>query len=63
MALRERLVREGGLTGSLPEEGVSNQQNFQDMKARNARARATARRSFPARSQSSFTGGHSAFNS
>src|SRR5499427_4252230 len=34
MALRERLVRENGVTGSLSEDVISNQQSFQDMKAR-----------------------------
>ena len=34
MALRERLVRESGLTGPLNEDAISNQQGFQDMKAR-----------------------------
>lgn len=34
MALRERLVRENGLTGSLTEDAISNQQGFQDMKSR-----------------------------
>src|SRR6185312_14945158 len=34
MALRERLVRENGLTGALADDGISNQQGFQDMKAR-----------------------------
>src|SRR5678809_1493446 len=34
MALRERLVREGGMTGALAEDAISNQQGFQDMKAR-----------------------------
>jgi len=34
MALRERLVRESGMTGALPEDVISNQQGFQDMKAR-----------------------------
>ena len=32
MALRERLVRDNGLTGSLADE--NNQQGFQDMKQR-----------------------------
>src|SRR5918996_1086083 len=34
MALRERLVRESGLTGPLNDDIISNQQGFQDMKAR-----------------------------
>src|SRR5687767_5677789 len=34
MALRERLVRESGLTGALNDDAISNQQGFQDMKAR-----------------------------
>ena len=34
MALRERLIREGGLTGPLTDDAISNQQGFQDMKAR-----------------------------
>src|SRR5215204_2098927 len=34
MALRERLVREGGMTGALAEDAISNQQGFQDMKSR-----------------------------
>ena len=34
MALRERLVRENGMTGTLAEDPISNQQGFQDMKAR-----------------------------
>jgi len=34
MALRERLVRENGMTGALAEDPISNQQGFQDMKAR-----------------------------
>jgi len=34
MALRERLVRETGLTGPLNDDGISNQQGYQDMKAR-----------------------------
>ncbi len=35
MALRERLIRDGGMTAPLTEEaGLSNQQGFQDMKAR-----------------------------
>src|SRR4026209_1261261 len=34
MALRERLVREAGTTAPLSEEAISNQQRFQDMKAR-----------------------------
>src|ERR687896_1134837 len=34
MALRERLIREGGMTGPLTDDGISNQQGFQDMKAR-----------------------------
>ena len=34
MALRERLVRESGMTGALAEDAISNQQGFQDMKAR-----------------------------
>ncbi|HEX3183827.1 MAG TPA: CpaF family protein [Pyrinomonadaceae bacterium] len=34
MALRERLVREGGLTAPLADDAISNQQGFQDMKAR-----------------------------
>src|SRR5918998_2876766 len=34
MALRERLVRDNGLTGPLSEDVISNQQGFQDMKAR-----------------------------
>src|SRR6187549_2500001 len=34
MALRERLVRDGGMTGPLSEDAISNQQGFQDMKAR-----------------------------
>jgi pilus assembly protein CpaF len=34
MALRERLVRESGLTGPLSDDVISNQQGFQDMKAR-----------------------------
>src|SRR6187402_3118275 len=34
MALRERLVREGGMTGPLTDDAISNQQGFQDMKAR-----------------------------
>src|ERR1044072_5447266 len=34
MALRERLVREGGNTAPLSEDAISNQQSFQDMKAR-----------------------------
>ncbi|HET8783352.1 MAG TPA: CpaF family protein [Pyrinomonadaceae bacterium] len=34
MALRERLIREGGVTGPLTDDVISNQQGFQDMKAR-----------------------------
>jgi len=34
MALRERLVRENGVTGTLSDDPISNQQGFQDMKAR-----------------------------
>jgi pilus assembly protein CpaF len=34
MALRERLIREGGMTGPLTDDVISNQQGFQDMKAR-----------------------------
>ena len=35
MALRERLVRDtNGLTGSLTDDAISNQQSFQDMKSR-----------------------------
>src|SRR6476620_9376279 len=34
MALRERLIREGGMTGPLNDDGISNQQGYQDMKAR-----------------------------
>src|SRR5918994_5180994 len=34
MALRERLVRETGITAPLSEDSISNQQGFQDMKAR-----------------------------
>src|ERR1044072_6907643 len=34
MALRERLVRESGMTGALADDAISNQQGFQDMKAR-----------------------------
>src|SRR5678809_912526 len=34
MALRERLVRESGMTGALAEDTISNQQGFQDMKSR-----------------------------
>jgi pilus assembly protein CpaF len=34
MALRERLIREGGMTGPLTDDNISNQQGFQDMKAR-----------------------------
>ncbi|HET6973714.1 MAG TPA: hypothetical protein VFH96_06785 [Pyrinomonadaceae bacterium] len=34
MALRERLVRESGMTGALADDVISNQQGFQDMKAR-----------------------------
>src|SRR6186997_1665603 len=34
MALRERLIRDGGMTGPLTEDAISNQQGFQDMKAR-----------------------------
>ncbi len=34
MALRERLVRESGTTAPLSEDVISNQQGFQDMKAR-----------------------------
>ena len=34
MALRERLVREAGTTAPLSEDVISNQQGFQDMKAR-----------------------------
>src|SRR6187431_3071506 len=34
MALRERLVRENGMTGALADDAMSNQQGFQDMKAR-----------------------------
>src|SRR5258705_7060835 len=34
MALRERLVRENGVTGSLTDDSISNQQGFQDMKSR-----------------------------
>ncbi len=34
MALRERLVRESGMTGPLSEDAISNQQGFQDMKSR-----------------------------
>ncbi|HEX3252182.1 MAG TPA: ATPase, T2SS/T4P/T4SS family, partial [Pyrinomonadaceae bacterium] len=34
MALRERLVRETGTTAPLSEDVISNQQGFQDMKAR-----------------------------
>jgi pilus assembly protein CpaF len=34
MALRERLIREGGMTGPLTDDAISNQQGFQDMKAR-----------------------------
>ena len=34
MALRERLVREAGTTAPLSEDSISNQQGFQDMKAR-----------------------------
>ena len=34
MALRERLVRDAGATGPLGEDVISNQQGFQDMKAR-----------------------------
>ncbi|HET6893635.1 MAG TPA: hypothetical protein VFH31_21235, partial [Pyrinomonadaceae bacterium] len=35
MALRERLIREtGSLTGPLADDVISNQQGFQDMKAR-----------------------------
>ena len=34
MALRERLVRDAGVTGALNDDVISNQQGFQDMKAR-----------------------------
>ena len=34
MALRERLVRETGTTAPLTDDPISNQQGFQDMKAR-----------------------------
>jgi len=34
MALRERLIREAGMTGLLSDDVISNQQGFQDMKAR-----------------------------
>lgn len=34
MALRERLVRDSGLTGPLADDAISNQQGFQDMKSR-----------------------------
>src|SRR5829696_1685902 len=34
MALRERLVRETAMTGTLAEDAISNQQGFQDMKSR-----------------------------
>jgi pilus assembly protein CpaF len=34
MALRERMIRETGTTAPLNEDVISNQQNFQDMKAR-----------------------------
>ena len=34
MALRERLIRENGTTAPLSDDLVSNQQGFQDMKAR-----------------------------
>src|SRR5215218_3590826 len=34
MALRERLVRDNGLTGPVSEDAINNQQGFQDMKAR-----------------------------
>ena len=34
MALRERFVRETGTTAPLNEDMISNQQGFQDMKAR-----------------------------
>src|SRR4026209_599673 len=34
MALRERIVREAGTTAPLSEDAISNQQGFQDMKAR-----------------------------
>src|SRR6476659_9281923 len=34
MALRERLIRENGTTAPLSEDVISNQQGFQDMKAR-----------------------------